>query len=157
MSANEFVDLLLARKTSGKGIDTALGRYLRSRVQVLELVHSLEFDNIETIGKDAVGFAFQQMLGLVGSDVGDRGEDICAVRGGALDAVPVVDAALASLMINVEVLEVVVEVDASGAQVTTEQGGVGCEDGGHVDVTFAEQGNCKTSLPFVEVSDDGSV
>ena len=59
MSANEFVDLLLAKKISGNGIDTALGRYLRSRVQVLELVHRLEFLDIQAIGNDTIRFPLE--------------------------------------------------------------------------------------------------
>ena len=55
-------------------------------------------------------------------------------------------------MVNVKVLEVVVKVDGAGAE-----GGVGGEDGGHVDVTLAKEGNGKTGLPFVEVGDDCSV
>lgn len=77
--------------------------------------------------------------------------------GGALDAVPVVDTALASLVIDVEVLEVVVEIDAPGAKVAAQKGSVGCENSGHVHMTLAEQRDCKASLPFVEMGDNSNV
>lgn len=47
-------------------------------------------------------------------------EDIGAMRSRAFNAVSVVDPALASFMVDVEVLEVVVEVDAASTEVTTE-------------------------------------
>lgn len=77
------------------------------------------------------------MLTLVGSDVRDRGEDVGAVGSGSLDTVAVVDATLAGLVVDVKVLQVVVEVNGAGAQVSTEQGGVSGEDGRDVDVTLA--------------------
>ena len=42
---------------------------LRCRVQVLELVHRLELDDVQTVGKDAVGLALEEMFGLVRGDV----------------------------------------------------------------------------------------
>jgi len=69
----------------------------------------------------------------------------------------VVDSALASLVVDVKVLEVVVEVDATRAEVTAEQGSVGGEDGGDINVTLAAEGNGKASLPLVEVGNNGSV
>ena len=117
--------------------DKVVDLRFRCRVQVLELVHRLELDNVETVGQDAVGLALQEMLGLVCSDMRHRREYVSAVRGGAFDAVAVVDAALARLVVDVEVLEVVVEVDAAGAEVAAEQGRVGGEDGCDVDVTLA--------------------
>ena len=39
------------------------------RVQVLEFMHSLELHDVETIGKDAVWLALEQMFALVRSDV----------------------------------------------------------------------------------------
>ena len=67
---------------------------------------------------------------------------------------PVVDTSLARLVVDVKVLQVVVEIDASGTQVSSEEGSVGGEDGGDVNVSFSAQGNSKTGLPFVEVSND---
>ena len=124
-------------------------------VEVLELVHGLELDDVEAVGDDAVGLALEEVLGLVGGDVRDGGEDVGAVRGAPLDAVAVVDAAFAGLVVDVEVLEVVVEVDGAGAEVATEEGCVGCEDGGDVDVSLAAEGDGEPGLPLVEVGDDG--
>lgn len=68
---------------------------------------------------------------------------------------PMVDTPLASLVINIKVLQVVVEIDRSGTQVSSEQRRVGGEDGGHVDMTFPAQGDGETGLPLVEMGDDG--
>ena len=45
----------------------------------------------------------------------DSGKDVSAVCGGTLNAVSVIDSALARFVINVEILEIVVEIDASCA------------------------------------------
>ena len=42
VSANEFIDLCLC-----------------SSMEILEFVHCLEFDDVQTIGKDTVGLAFE--------------------------------------------------------------------------------------------------
>lgn len=42
---------------------------LASRMQVLEFVHRLELDNIQTIWQDAIWFTFQQMLALIRGDM----------------------------------------------------------------------------------------
>lgn len=119
MTANEFVDFRLA-----------LG------MKVLEFVHRLELDDIETVREDAVRLSLEQMFALVGGDVGDGGEDVGAVGGGTLDAVAMIDAALACFVINVKVLEVVVEVDRASAEVSTEEGCVGGKDGGDIDMAL---------------------
>ena len=62
-----------------------------------------------------------------------------------------VDTALAGLVINVKVLEVIVEVDTPRAEVTAQKRRVGCENGSHIDVAFPAQGYGYTSLPFVEM------
>ena len=140
VTANEFVDFRLA-----------LG------VKILEFVHRLELDDIKTVGEDAVRFSLEEMLALVGGDVGDSGEDVGAVGGGTLDAVAMVDAALACFMVNVKVLEVVVEVDGAGAEVSTKEGCVGGKDGGDIDMALPTQGYCETGLPLVEVGNDSSL
>ena len=140
VAAHEVVDLLLLLL-----------------VQVLELVRRRELDDVETVGQHAVGLALQQVLALVRGDVRDGGEDVGRVGRGALDAVPVVDAALARLAVDVEVLEVVVEVDRAGAEVSAQQGRVRREDGRDVHPARLDQGKGDGSEPLVEVSDDGSV
>lgn len=97
-------------------VDLGLG----NGVQVLELVHGREFDYIETIGQDTVWLALEQMLGLVSGNVTDCSENVCAVSSSTLDAVTVIDTTLASLMIDIKVLQVVVEIDAAGTEVSTE-------------------------------------
>jgi hypothetical protein len=138
VTSNEIVDLLF-----------------RDGVKVLELVHRRELGDVETVGCNTVRLTLEEMLRLVRRDVRNGGEDVGAVRRGPLDAVPVVDTTLARLVIDVKEGEVVVEVDGTGAEVTTEEGGVGGEDGRNVNVTLPAEGNTETSLPLVEVGDDG--
>jgi hypothetical protein len=66
-----------------------------------------------------------------------------------------VDPPLARLVIHIKVLQIVVKVYATGAQVPPEQRGVGGEDGGDVNVSFPAQRDSETCLPLVEVGDDG--
>ena len=95
------IEVVVAVKVSpDEVVDLGLGR----GVEVLELVHGLELDDIESVGEDAIWFTLEEMLGLVGGDVGDGGKDVGAVGGGALYTVTVVDAALASFVVDVEVL-----------------------------------------------------
>ena len=139
--------------TTNKVVDLGLG----SSVEVLELVHRLELDDVETVGKDAIRLPFEKVLGLVGSDVRDGGEYVSAMGGATLDAVAVIDATFAGFVVDVKVLEIVVKIDAAGAEVATEESGMCGKDGGNIDVAFAAEGDRKTCLPFVEVGDDGGV
>ncbi len=82
-------------------------------------------------------------------------EDVAGVGGGALDAVPVVDASLAGLGVDVEPLQVVVEVDGTGAEVASEERGVRGEDGRHVDPSPLGQRQGHSGEPLVEMCDDG--
>lgn len=68
-----------------------------------------------------------------------------------------VDTTLAGFVIDVKVLEVVVKVDAARTEVTAEERSVGRKDGRDINVALAAEGNGKTRLPFVEVSNDGLV
>ena len=87
VAANEFMNLLFRRS-----------------VQVLELVHSLEFDDVETIGQNAVWLALEQVLRLVSGNMRDCGENIGAMRRRSLNTVAMVDPAFSGLVIDVEVL-----------------------------------------------------
>jgi len=68
--------------------------------------------------------------------------------------VPVVDTPLSSLMINIKVLQVVIEINTSSTQVSTEQSSVGGKDGSYVNMPLSAKGNSETGLPFVEVGYD---
>lgn len=68
---------------------------------------------------------------------------------------PVVNPSLPSLVIDVKVLQVVVEIDRSGTEVPSQEGSVGGKDGRHVDMTFSTERDGQTGLPFVEVTDNG--
>jgi hypothetical protein len=67
----------------------------------------------------------------------------------------VVNAALAGLLVDVKVLEVVVEIDRAGAEVAAEERRVRRKDGRHVDMALAAERDGEAGLPLVEVSDDG--
>lgn len=123
-------------------------------VEVLEFVHSLELDDVETVRKNAIRLPLQKMLALVGGDMRNGGENVRTVRRGTFDAVSVVDSAFPRFVVHVKVLEIVVEVDGACAEITTKESGVCGKDGGDVDMSFPAEGDCETSLPFVEVGDN---
>ncbi len=54
---------------------------------------------------------------------------------------PMVDSSLSGFVVNVKVLQVVVEIDTSGTEVSSEQGSVGGEDSCDVNVSFSTQGD----------------
>lgn len=119
--------------TSNKIVDFLLGRGM----EVLKFVHCLELDNIQTVGKDTVRLALQQVLRFVCGDVRDSCEDICAMSSGAFHAVAMVDAAFSSFVIHVKVLQVIVEINTARTKIAAKQGRVGGEDGGDVDMALA--------------------
>jgi hypothetical protein len=139
--------------TSDKLVNLALA----GRMRIMELVHGLELDDIQAIWQDAIWFSLQQMLRLVCNDVGDSGKNVCIMCRGTLNAVVVVNTVFSSLVVDVKVLEVVVEIDASGAEVSAEESCVSSKDGCDVDVTFATERNGKASLPFVKVCYDSEL
>lgn len=98
VSLDELVDLCLAHG-----------------VEILELVHGREFNDVETIGQDAIWLSLEEMLAFVGGNVRDCGEDVCAVSSASFDAVAMVDAPLSCFMVDVKVLQIVVKVDGAGA------------------------------------------
>ena len=77
------------------------------------------------------------MLGFIRGDVGDSCEDVRAMRGGTFDTVSVVDTALSRFVVDVEVLEVVIEVNAASTEIASKQGCMSSENGSHVDMSFA--------------------
>ena len=95
------------------------------------------------------------MLRFVCGDVRNSGENICAMSSRAFNAVSVVDTTLARFVIDVEVLKVVVEVDAASAQIATKKGGMGRENCCHIDVSFPAKRDGKASLLLVEMGNDG--
>ena len=77
--------VMTVKVTLDKLVDLGLGQ----GVKVLELVHGLELDHIETVGEDTVGFSLEQVFGFECGDVGDGGEDVGAVGRGSFDAVSI--------------------------------------------------------------------
>jgi len=49
--------------------DKLVNLALACRMEILELVHGLELDDVQAIWQDAIRFSLQQMLGLVCGDV----------------------------------------------------------------------------------------
>jgi len=79
------------------------------------------------------------MLAFVGGDVTDCREDIGGMSSCAFYAISVIDPSFAGFMIDVEILQIVVKVDRSSTQVSSEQSGVRGEDCSDIDATFSAQ------------------
>lgn len=77
------------------------------------------------------------MLRLVCRDVGYGSEDIRAVRSRPFDTVSMVDSSFTSFMVHIKVLEVVVEIYRSSAEISTEKGSVGREDSSDIDMSLS--------------------
>ncbi|RNA24617.1 hypothetical protein BpHYR1_002665 [Brachionus plicatilis] len=101
-------------------------------VQILKFVQGTKFFDTETIWRDDVRLALQQMVGFIAGYLGDSGEHVSTVGRGPFDAVAMVDAAVACLFVQIEIVQVVVEIAVAGAQIPAEQGCVCGEYGGHV-------------------------
>lgn len=89
--------------------------------------------------------------------MGDCGEDIRTVCSRAFDAISVINTTLSGFVINVEVLKIVVKVDRTSTEVSTQEGGVGSEDGGDVYVSLPAERNGDPSLPFVEMRNNSGI
>lgn len=137
MASNEVVNLLF-----------------RLLVQILELVHSRKLLDVQTVGQHSVRFTLQQMLTLIRSDVRDGCENIRGMCSCTFDAVSVVNATLARLGIDIEVLKVVVEVDRAGAKVSTQKCSMGGEDCRNIYPSFLSQGKGYACKPLVEMRDN---
>ena len=66
-------------------------------------------------------------------------------------------ASFACFVVDVEILEVVVEIDIAGAEVTTKEGRVGREHGRNVDMSLSTERDGNAGLPLVKVGNDGGV
>lgn len=145
------VEVIMAIEVTTNEVVDAL---LVDLMQILELVSCRELLDIQTVGQNTVGLALEQMLTLVSSDMRYSSEDIGGVGSTAFYAVTVVDASLSSLGIAIKVLQVVVEIDRAGAEITTEEGCVSGEDGSHVNSALLTQRESNTSEPLMELSND---
>jgi hypothetical protein len=113
-------------------------------MQILELMHGLEIDDIQAVWQDTIQFSLQQMLRLVCNDVGDSGKNLHNVLRNAQCS-----SGGKYLMVDVKVLEVVVEINTSGAEVSAEESCVSSKDSCDVDMTFATERNGKGQLAFM--------
>ena len=87
--------------------------------------------------------------------MGDGRENVGAMGRRPLDAVSVVNAAFPRLVVDIEVLKIVVEVDAARAEVATQECRVCGEYGGDVNVAFPAKRYGHADLPFVEMGNYG--
>lgn len=85
MSSDEFVDL-----------------FFRYSVQVLELVQSGEFDDVETVGCNHVRFDSEKVFGFVTGDIRYGGESMSEMRSRPFHAVSVIYLPLTRLVIYIE-------------------------------------------------------
>lgn len=97
------------------------------------------------------------MLTLVSGDVGHGGEDIGRVRGGTLNAVTVVDSTLASFRVDVEPLQVIVEINVSCTEVSSEEGSVRGEDSSNINAPSLAKRQTNTGKPLMEVRNNGAI
>jgi len=68
--------------------------------------------------------------------------------------VPMIDTTLSGFMINIEILQVIVEIDGTSTEVSTEERCVCCEDRRHVYLSFTAKRDGHASLPLVKMSND---
>lgn len=122
-------------------------------MQVLEFMRRGELLDVKTVWQNTVGLSLKEMFALVSRNVRYSGEDVRGMGSCSLNAVSVVDTTLSSLRVHVKVLQVVVEVDGSSAQVSAQQRCVCREDGRNVDAPLLAEGECHPSEPFVELRD----
>lgn len=111
------------------------------------------------------------MFTFVSSDMRYSSEDISTMSRSAFNAVSMVNATFSSFVIDIEVLQVIVEVDRAGAEVSSQEGCVGSEDSRNINmaaifmkndgkrrrrgnVPFSAQRDGQTSLPFVEMGNN---
>lgn len=85
------------------------------------------------------------MLGFIGGDVGYSGKDVGAVSSTAFNTVTMVDATLTSLLIDIKVGEVVVEINRASTEVTAQKSSMSGEDCTNVKMTLLDQRHCYTS------------
>lgn len=84
--------------------DEVVNLFFRLSVEVLELVHGRKLDDIQAVGKDTIWFSLEQMLTLVGRDVGDSSEDITRMGCCTFNTVTVVNSSLACFGVDIKVL-----------------------------------------------------
>lgn len=94
------------------------------------------------------------MLALVRRNMRHGSEHVRTVCSRAFNAVSVIDATLASFMVHIKVLEIVVEVDGTSAEISAEEGCMRCEHSCHIDVALAAKRYGETCLPLMEMGND---
>ena len=108
----------------------------------------------ESVGRDRVGLAAQQILALVGRDVAHRKERIVVGSGHLLDRVFGRDVELARQLVGVELRQVVVERQAVAGDAAADHRGVRSEERGHIGRVAAQIEASGGRHPLVEVRRD---
>jgi hypothetical protein len=71
----------------------------------------------------------------------DSGKDVSTVGRTAFNAISVVDSTFTRFVINIKVLEIIVEINASSTEVPAEECRVRRKNCGNIDMSFAAQRN----------------
>lgn len=74
---------------------------------------------------------------------------------GSFNAIAMVNASFAGFVVDIKVLQIIIEIDGSCAEVSSEESGVGGEYRRDINSTFSAKGKCNSSKPFMEMSNDG--
>ena len=85
----------------------------------------------------------------------NRCEHISAMCCRTFYAVSMIDASLSSFMIDIEILQIVIEINGTGTEITAEEGCMCREYGSDVDMSLTAKGDGDTCLPFMEVCNNG--
>lgn len=97
------------------------------------------------------------MFTFVCCDVTDGGEYVSRVCSSSFDTITMVDSSFACFVIDVKELKVIVEIDGSSAEISSEEGGMSSENRCDVDSTFSAERECYSGEPFVEMCNDSFV
>ena len=138
---------------SNKVGDSILGLLMK----VLKFMSGGELLDIETIRKHAIGLSLQQMFAFIGGDVRDGGKDVSSMRCPSLNAISVVDATPACLSVDIEMLKIIVKVNRSCAQISTEECSVGGKNSSNVYPAFSTEWQGHTGKPFMKLRDNGTL
>ena len=89
--------------------------------------------------------------------MGHSRKDIASMGRCTFDAIAMIYASFAGLGIDVEVLQIIVEIDGTGAEVSSEERRMCREDCRHVYSSLLRQWQCDAGQPFVEMDNNGSL
>lgn len=94
------------------------------------------------------------MFTFIGSNMTNSRKDIRAMCSTSLNAITMIDSSLTSFVVNVKITKLVIEVNWTGTQITTQQCCVSGKYRSDIDFTLFDQWNCNACEPFVKMSND---